>query len=139
MQDMNSVFVIGRLTNNAEWDANITGKLNFCMAYNTTKKEGDSYKDEGNFLNLSLWGKIASSIAPRMIKGTQIAILGHLKQNRWTNKEGKQQSKLEVIVDSIQLLGSSKKSDGTAATVNALQNAGLVQEDSNAFPEDMFF
>ena len=112
MEDLNHVLIMGRLTNDATMGnvANIS-KLDFCVAYNTTKKNGNNYEDEVNFLNLSLWGKIAESLEKRMLKGVQVIVEGHLKQNRWTNQEGKQQSKLEVIVDKIKVIssGSSKK------------------------------
>lgn len=112
MKDLNHVLIMGRLTNDATMGSvsNIS-KLDFCVAYNTTKKNGNNYEDEVNFLNLSLWGKIAESLQNRMIKGVQVVVEGHLKQNRWTNQEGKQQSKLEVIVDEIKITSSAKKNN----------------------------
>lgn len=142
MKDSNHVHFIGRLVKDAELK-NFDGysRLDFCVAFNTSKKDGDKWVDESNFINLSISGNKANSLSSYLVKGTQVSIEGHLKQSRW-EKDGQKHSRIDVAVEEIQLLGSSKKSDGPAgpaATVNALQNAGLVSEDSNSFPEDMFF
>lgn len=106
MQDFNQVNLIGRLTKDAELkDVNGYQKLDFSIAFSTSKKEGDKYIDESNYLNLTLWGKVASAIHPYMTKGTQVLVTGELKQDRW-EKDGQKLSALKVIVRNVQLLGS---------------------------------
>lgn len=112
MQDLNSLSLIGRLTKDAEisYLNNGSAKMDFSVAFTTTKKEGSEWIEESNFLNLSLWGKQAEGLKPYMTKGKQIGIEGHLKQDRW-EKDGQKFSALKVIVDNIQLIGSSKKNE----------------------------
>lgn len=108
MKDLNHVTVIGRLTRDAEFK---DGKCNFSVAFNTTKKDGDKWVDEVNYLNLMLFDNFATALQPRLTKGTQVAITGHLKQSRW-EKDGQKMSALNVVVDKIQMVGG-KKSEST--------------------------
>lgn len=115
MQDFNQVTLIGRLTKDAELkDLNGLTKLDFSLAFNTSKKNGDKYVDESNFVNLSLWGKVATALKPYMIKGSQVLVSGELKQDRW-EKDGQKFSALKVIANSVQLLGSRNSSESKAA------------------------
>lgn len=115
MQDFNQVTLIGRLTKDAELkDLNGLTKLDFSLAFNTSKKNGDKYVDESNFINLSLWGKVATALEPYMKKGSQVLVSGELKQDRW-EKDGQKFSALKVIANSVQLLGSRNSSESKAA------------------------
>ena len=115
MQDFNQVTLIGRLTKDAELkDLNGLTKLDFSLAFNTSKKNGDKYVDESNFINLSLWGKVATALKPYMTKGSQVLVSGELKQDRW-EKDGQKFSALKVIANSVQLLGSRNSSENKAA------------------------
>lgn len=129
MQDLNTVSLIGRLVKDSEMNGT---RLNFTVAFNTTKKDGDKYTDEGNFIDLCLWGKQASSLAPYLNKGQQVAILGHLHQDKW-EKEGQKHSKISVMVDSIQLLGGVKKEGAS------MKPTGKTTEPAADFEEDFPF
>lgn len=104
MKDLNHVSVIGRLIRDAELK---DGRCSFSIAFNNTKKEGDKWIDDPSFLNLMLFGHLAETLFPRLGKGTQVAISGHLKQNRWESN-GQKMSALNVVVDEIQIVGSGK-------------------------------
>lgn len=127
MQDLNRVVLIGRLAKDGELKQMSSGssRLDFSVAFNTTKKNGNEYQDEGNFVNLSYWGKIAEVIAPRMKKGTQVAIEGHLKQDKW-EKDGQKHYDLRLIPETVQIMSSkAAKQDN--------------EPGEQQFPEDMPF
>jgi single-strand DNA-binding protein len=111
--DINKVFIIGRLTRDAElkYTANGQPVSKFSLACNEKKKEGDNWVDDVSYVDITLWGKQAESLDQYLKKGKQIAIDGKLKQERWTDKEtGNNRSKLGVTVLNIQLLSSGKDS-----------------------------
>lgn len=114
MQDINKVVLVGRLTKDAELKTMNSGsaKLDFSVAFNTAKKDGTGYKDEGNFVNLTYWGNVAKAIEPMMKKGQQVVIEGHLKQDRW-EKDGQKHFELRLIPDAVQIIGGkpAQKSD----------------------------
>lgn len=130
MQDINKVMLIGRLTKDAELKVMNSGsaKLDFSVAFNTTKKDGSEYKDEGNFANLTYWGNVAKAIEPMMKKGQQIAIEGHLKQDRW-EKDGQKHFELRLIPDVVQIIGGKP----------AQKTAAYSEEPGTTFEEDIPF
>lgn len=112
--DINTVTLVGRITRDAEikYTASGTAKAEFSIAVNRRVKKGEQWSDEASFLDLTLWDKQAENLAKHLLKGTQVAVLGELRQDRW-EKDGKKQSKIYVHVNGIQLLGGGKR-EGSA-------------------------
>jgi single-strand DNA-binding protein len=61
------------------------------------------------FVDLQIWNKLAESFVKKVKKGDQIFVEGHLRQNSWTDKDGKKVSKLVVNVAQWQLVRSKSK------------------------------
>ena len=114
MTDINSVVLVGRITKDVGSDersfsyvGNGTAKAVVNIAVNRGVKKGDKWEDEASFFDVVIWGKTAENLKPRLTKGTQIAVSGYLKQDRW-EKDGQKQSKIYVNAESVQLLGGGK-------------------------------
>ena len=114
MTDINSVVLVGRITKDVGSDersfsyvGNGTAKAVVNIAVNRGVKKGDKWEDETSFFDVTIWGKTAENLKPRLTKGTQIAVSGYLKQDRW-EKDGQKQSKIYVNAESVQLLGGGK-------------------------------
>lgn len=107
MTDLNHVVLIGRLTRDAELRVLNSGtavcKMN--IAVNRRVKRGDQWQDEGNFFDVSLWGKQAETLQKYLTKGKQVAIQGELRQDRWESSNGEKRSKVEIYANHVQLLG----------------------------------
>jgi len=112
MAEINSVVLVGRLTRDAEqkFSQGGTAIVKFSLAINRRKKEGDQWKDEASFFDITMMGKSAEAVHKYLTKGKMIGVQGELRQNRW-EQEGQQRSKVEIFAFSIQLLGSK---DGNA-------------------------
>lgn len=110
MTDINQVVLVGRLARDPEIKYTQSGLciLKGCIVVNSTKKDGDSYADNPNFIDFTIFGKLASSLGQYMAKGKQLSIAGNLSQERWES-EGQKRSKLQVIVNQVQLLGSKSQ------------------------------
>lgn len=71
---------------------------------------------EASFLSIEVWGKTAEFCA-QLKKGERVAVTGSLKQDTWTNKEGKKQSNLKIVASQVQALnkrtGSVTKQEPT--------------------------
>ena len=107
MSDVNHVVLIGRLTRDAELRATTSGKsvAKFSIAVNEKRKVGDEWKDSPGFFEVVLWGQLAESLKPYLLKGKQLAVTGKLTQERW-DQDGQSRSKVTVTASTIQLLGS---------------------------------
>ena len=109
--DINKWIGTARLTRDAEASYTQSGYaiLKFGAAVNRRIKKGEEWVDEASFFDFVIWGKRGEALAQYMVKGTQVAIEGTLKQERW-EKDGQKRSKVSIDVDNIQLLGGKGNS-----------------------------
>ena len=110
--DLNSVTLIGRLTRDPELRQVGEGNsvCNFGIANNRTFMQNGNKREQVSFFNCVAWGKLGEIINQYCQKGKQIAIQGRIAQSTYDNKEGVKVSKVEIVVDNMQLLGSNEQS-----------------------------
>ena len=126
MSDINNVFLVGRLTKDAELKTTNNGFAisKFSIAVNRNRKNGDKYEDVANFFDIVLMGKKASALNQYLLKGKQVGIQGELKQERWTNESGSH-SRVEIMAYEVQFFGGTTGS-GNTKPVNEPDNyAGI--------------
>ena len=145
MQDLNHVVLIGRLTKTLGEDERSFGylqsgtcKAEFSIAVNGRGKKNDdgSYTDEVSYFDVTLFGKPAESLKPYLTKGQQVGIDGILKQDRWTDQQGNNKSKVHVIANFVELLGGKKDSNESATQESQSSYAKQYQQ-QESFPEDI--
>ncbi|MDC7221879.1 MAG: single-stranded DNA-binding protein [Spirochaetales bacterium] len=112
-EDINKVMLVGRLTRDAELSYTNSGfaLCKFSLAVNRRRKQGDQWVDEANFFDLHLWGRRGESLNSYLTKGTQVAVEGQLRQERW-EQDGAKRSKVTIEAVNIQLLGG--RSEGSS-------------------------
>lgn len=123
MTDINNVTLVGRVTKDADirYTASGTAVLNFSIAVNESRKQGEKWVEEAGFFDVTLFGKAGERVHQYMTKGKQVAISGRLQQQRW-QKDGQNYSKVTVVANYVQLFGGAQgNSRGTPS--------GAFQED----------
>ena len=85
--------------------------MSFTLAVNDRKRNQQTgeWEDVPGFYDCTLFGKRAESLANILGKGFKCAIEGKLRWSQW-ERDGQKHSKIEVIVDEVELL-SGRKSD----------------------------
>ncbi len=110
MANLNKVFLIGNLTRDPQLRYTPSGAAvaDLGMAVNRKFKGQDgSWKDDVCYVNLTAWGKTAENAAEYLSKGRSVFVEGRLKFDQWDDKQsGQKRSKLSVVVESLQFLGS---------------------------------
>ena len=82
-----------------------TAICNFSIAVNKYRSTPDGQgKEEVSFFSCTMFGKAAESFSPRLLKGVPVIVNGELKQERWNDQEGKTQSRVNVIVNRIEMV-----------------------------------
>jgi len=108
MADYSLVIVVGRLTRDPELKYGTQGGLPYAklsIAVNKQVPQTDgSLKKTVSFIDATVWRHQAELCAQMLKKGSTCMVVGSLKQNRWTDKEGQNRSKLEVTADRVQFL-----------------------------------
>ena len=115
MSAFNKVILMGNLTRDP--DLRVTPKglsvCQFSLAVNSTYKDREGNpKEEVTFVDVDSFGKQADVIAKHMAKGRPLLVEGRLKQDTWEDKEGSKRSKLKVVLEGFQFVGSPARNDG---------------------------
>lgn len=107
---INRVVMSGNLTRDPELRHTQSGTavLKVGMAVNDRRRNpqtGD-WEDFPNFVDCTVFGKRAESLAQIMRKGMKVCVEGKLRYSSWEDKSGAKRSKLEVAVDEVELMQS---------------------------------
>ena len=104
---INIVIISGNLTRDPELrQAGNTSVLSFGVAVNDRRRNPQSGQWESvpNFVDCIIFGTRADALAGLLHKGSKVAIDGKLRYSSWEGKDGKKRSKLEVVVNEIELM-----------------------------------
>ncbi len=108
MASYNRVILMGNLTRDPElrYTPGGTAVANFGIAINRRYKTEDEVREEVDFFDIVVWGKQAENCSEYLSKGRSVLVEGRLQQNRWETSEGQKRSKVEVVANTVQFLGS---------------------------------
>ena len=115
MQALNSIILEGNLVRKP--DAKLTTKgtpvCNFTVASNRYYRlDGtEETKEEVSFFDVETWSKQAEICEKHLDRGRGVRVVGRLKQDRWTDKEGKNQSRIKIVAEHIEFRPRTKKQD----------------------------
>ena len=113
---INRVIISGNLTRDPELRSTQSGMdvLSFGVAVNDRRRnpQTNEWEDYPNFVDCTMFGTRARSLAQYLSKGTKVSIEGKLRWSQW-ERDGQKRSKLEVIVDELEFM-SSRNSNGGA-------------------------
>lgn len=115
MAAYNKVVLLGNLTRDIELKfigAKNTPLADVGIAVNKRVKKGEEWVDEVSFFDLTMFGRTAEVASEYLGKGSQVLIEGELKQEQWET-EGQKRSKVKVIVNNLQMLGSKGEGGGS--------------------------
>lgn len=116
---MNDFNAIGGIGKNAElkFTANGDAICNFSLA--VTSGYGD--KAITTWLNCSIFGKRAETLAPMLLKGNKVGVTGEITNRPYKAKDGAQKYDLSLRVSDLTLLGSKVDSSASKENNNASQ------------------
>ena len=124
-QSFNNVILVGRLTKDPELKTTNSGK-NVCSFTLAVDK---GFGREGtNFIDCDSWNKTAEYVSRYQSKGSLLLVRGRLDQQTW-EKDGQKRSRLSVVADEVQSLGSLKEAEPapTNPTDDDLNNISLSE------------
>ena len=133
---MNKVILIGRLTKDPELRfaaGSGKGVTRFSIAVNRQFK-----KDEADFINCVAFGKQAETIAQYMLKGSQIALTGHIQTGSYDAQDGTKRYTTDVLVESFEFVGGGNKNQGNNSNSN-FNKAGFDDDMTPVDDGDMPF
>ena len=130
---MNVYTFTGNLARDAK--INSTEKGDSVGSFSVGVKSGYGDKAVTNWINCSLWGKRADSLAPYLMKGQGVAISGELSLRKYKSKDGTEGASMEVRVADVTLIGN--KEDRAPMTPQmASKSMSKADGGFDAFDED---
>jgi single-strand DNA-binding protein len=84
-------------------------------------------KRKTTWINCSLIGKRAESLAPMLLKGTQVGVNGEISLNEYIAKDGTNKSSIELNVSNVTLLG--KKDTTKVAKPDTSSDIDVMEDD----------
>lgn len=137
---INRVIVSGNLTRDPELRSTASGKpvLQFGVAVNDRRKNSQTgeWEDYPNFVDCTMFGARAESLARFLVKGAKVSIEGKLRYSQW-EADGQKRSKLEVIAEELEFMSRSEGASSAnpsaypsqSQTAPQSQPQGLYDED----------
>ncbi len=141
MASFNKVILVGNLTRDPElrYTPKGTAIAKFGLAVNRVwTNEAGEKKEEVTFVDIDVFGRTAENVAQYMRKGSPLLVEGRLRLDQWDDKQtGQKRSKLGVVGETIQFLGSPRAAEGGApsaprATAPAAAAAPVAPEPAEA-------
>ncbi|KAB2647675.1 MAG: single-stranded DNA-binding protein [Verrucomicrobia bacterium] len=116
MASYNKVMIIGNLTRDPEIKYTPKGTaiadIGLAVNRNYTTESGEK-REEVTFIDVTLWGRVAEIVGEYCKKGRPLFVEGRLQLDSWDDKAtGQKRSKLKVVGENIQLLGSREGGSG---------------------------
>lgn len=106
MASFNKVLLMGNLTRDPElrYTSGGTAVASFGLAVSRKFKQGEEWKDEVCFVDITVWAKQGENCAEYLSKGSLAFIEGRLNYQTWETDGGQKRSKLEVVANNVQFL-----------------------------------
>jgi len=108
MASYNRVILLGNVTRDPElrYIPSGTAVTTLGLAVNDRyKNSSGEWVEEPTFVDVTLWGRTAEIATEYLSKGSPVLVEGRLRLDSW-EKDGQKFSKLKVVGDRMQLLGT---------------------------------
>jgi single-strand DNA-binding protein len=139
--NFNKVILIGNLTRDPQirYTPKGTAVCEISLAVNRTwfDQATNQKKEETTFVEVTLWGRQAEIAGEYLSKGRPVLIEGRLTLDTWDDKEsGQKRSKLKVVCEQLQLLGSREGGGGGGSGGGSGSRAGAPARRPQGGDED---
>ena len=139
MSSLNQVQLIGRLGKDPELQFTTSGQpvAHFSVACGERWRGRDGEtKERTEWVNVVVWGKLADIVKRFLNKGAQVYLQGKLQTRKWTDKDGADHYKTEVVLSGagsklVMLGGKRAEAEGQPGYSDheLAPDAGAVDDD----------
>ena len=138
MANLNRVLLIGNLTRDPEvrYTPKGTAVTEIGLAVNRVYSgEDGEKKEEVTFVDVTLWARQAEVAGQYLKKGRPVFIEGRLQLDSWDDKQtGQKRSRLRVVAENLQLLGSRQDAEGSSAAPGSFSAPATRRPPSTTAP-----
>lgn len=129
---INVIIVGGNATVDPTTNTTASGKkvARFRLAVNNPLNE-----KEVLYIDVDTWEKQADFVEKYVKKGSALCVVGRLKMDEFTGKDGQKRSKYTIITERLNFVGGGKKADTASNNTSSSDDGDVVKEviDDEAF------
>lgn len=115
---MNKIILIGHLGRDPELQVTPDGTpvTKFSVAVNRySRTSSGERKEETDWFNVSAWRGLAETCEKYLHKGSKVYIEGRFTPRKYTDRNGVQQTSLDITMTEMQMLDPKSASSGSAS------------------------
>ena len=111
MNSLNSILIEGYVVANPEKRKTPRGTTvcDFKIASSRFYRKDETIEEERSIFNIEAWAKLAESCAEHCTEGRDVRVVGRLKQERWTDSEGKSHERIKVVAEHVEFKPQKEK------------------------------
>lgn len=100
---VNKATILGNVSQGAVLKTTQNGNyvINFSVATNHSIKKGEQWEDIPTFHNVVFWGKLAQTLAPRLVKGVKVYVEGRIEHRKYEDKNGVTKYISEIVAEKV--------------------------------------
>ena len=131
MNSLNSILLEGNLVRDPESKTLATGSqvCNFTVASDRFYKQNEGMEKEVSYFDVEAWSRLGVACSQNLKKGRGVRVVGRLKQDRWTDGEGRAKSRVMIVAEHVEFKPVRQQDPGSAP-------AGAAQEAQSAAEEE---
>ena len=118
MNSVNHVMLLGNLTRDPELRYTPSGNAvcQMGVALNRRwKDQAGALQEETTFVDVTVWGRQAETVASYLAKGRAVAVEGRLQLDAWQTESGERRSRLKVVAQRVTFLSWANGAPAPAA------------------------
>lgn len=138
---INSVTISGNLGREPDFNVSVDGMPIASFSIAVDGWDGKTKKPKTMWLKVTAFDKIAENVEKWTKKGTTVAVIGRLDENKWTTKDGIEKSMWQVVATDVTVLKNGvERQERTAAAssndyLDALKKLGITPNDMALFAQ----
>jgi single-strand DNA-binding protein len=104
MNNLNSILIEGNLIRDPLLRNTSKGMAicKFTLASNRYLKTENGIEKEVSFFDVESWDRLAEACYQKGKKGSGVRVVGRLRQDRWADRDGKQQARIMIVAEHVE-------------------------------------
>jgi len=134
VNNLNSLLIEGNLVKDPElsYTPKGTAVCKFTVASNRFFKQEQETQKEVSYFDVTTWARLAEVCGEYLKKGRGVRVVGRLKQDRWTDPDGKTRSRIFVVAEHVEFKPQLKNKDGEEGK----EEEGKEEEEKTDLPAE---
>ncbi|MDR1389012.1 MAG: single-stranded DNA-binding protein [Treponema sp.] len=138
MNNLNSILIEGNLVRDPQLKSTPKGTplCTFTIASNRFFKQDSGFEKEVGFFDVETWSKLAENCYNLGHKGRGVRVVGRLKQDRWSDPEGKARNRVSIVAEHVEFRPEFKANEAHTTETSVISDIHEAARQSSQAPHE---